>query len=89
MLEYLDDFENHPNFYNRKKINVKLPNGDIIDCWIYFLPKYPDSFIESQYYDNYDSNGSHGLQYVTRYQRDPKDKLFFLNWSNLDHNSGL
>jgi len=49
----------------KKKINFKLPNGDIIDCWIYFLPKYPDSFIESQYYDNYNSNGSHGLQYVT------------------------
>lgn len=67
MMEFLDDFENHPEFYNRQKTQIKLPNGDINDCWVYFLLKYPDSFIESQHFDNYDSFGEHGLQYVIRY----------------------
>ncbi|CAI6361666.1 unnamed protein product [Macrosiphum euphorbiae] len=65
MLEYLDDFENHPNFYERQKTQVKLPNADIMNCWIYFLPNYPDSYLELQRFDNYDSCGEHGLPYVT------------------------
>jgi len=65
MLEYLDDFENHPDFYVRQKTKVKLPNKDIVNCWIYFLPNYPDSFLELKYFDNYDSYGEHGLKYVT------------------------
>ncbi|VVC41994.1 Hypothetical protein CINCED_3A024265 [Cinara cedri] len=64
MMEFLDDFENHPDFYNRQKIEVKLPNGDIRSCWIYFLPNYPERLLELQYFDCYDSNGAHKLQYV-------------------------
>lgn len=87
MLKYLDDFENHPDFYIRLKSEMKLPNGDITECWVYFLPNYPDSFMELQYFNNYDSNGEHGLQYVTRYQRDPNDELWFSNWKNVKNNS--
>lgn len=76
-MEFLDDFENHPDFYNRQKTEVKLPNGNIVDCWIYFLPNYPDKLLKLQYFDCYDSNGAHQLQYVNRYQRDPEDKLSF------------
>lgn len=79
MLNFLDDFENHPHLYNRQKTEVKLPNGNTADCWVYFLPKYPDSFLKLQHFDNYDSNGEHGLQYVPRYQRDPDHKLWFSN----------
>lgn len=87
-MKYLDDFENHPNFYTRLKTQIKLANEDnIIDCWVYFLPNYPDNFLKLQYFDNYDSSGEHGLSYVTRYQRDPNDELHFSNWSNADHNS--
>jgi len=89
MLEYLDDFENHPDFYTRQKTKIKLPNEDIVDCWIYFLANYPDSFLELKYFDNYDSYGEHGLEYVTRYQRDPDDQLRLSIWNNLDHNSSL
>lgn len=77
MMEYLDDFESHPDFYNRQKTEVKLPNGNVVDCWVYFLPNYPDRLLKLQYFDCYDSNGAHHLQYVTRYQRDPEDKLSF------------
>lgn len=87
MMKYLDDFENHPDFYIRQKTKIKLPNGDVTDCWVYFLPNYPENFLELQHFDNYDSNGEHGLRYVTRYQRDPNDKLWFPNWNNLEHNS--
>lgn len=89
MLEYLDDFENHPNFYVRQKTKVKLSDGDITECWIYFLPKYPDAFLELEYFENYNSFGEHGLSYITRYQRDPNDQLQLSNWNNLDHNSSL
>jgi len=82
MLKYLDDFENHPNFYKRQKTQVKLPNADIIDCWIYFLPNYPDNFLDLQFFENYDSCGEHGLQYVARYQRDPDEELSFPNWKS-------
>lgn len=86
MLKFLDDFENAPDFYGRLKIKVVLPNGNVTDCWVYMLPKYPDNLINLQYFDDYDSNGAHGLQYVTRYHRDPNDKLWFSNWNNVDHN---
>lgn len=87
-MKFLDDFENHPNFYIRQKTQIKLANdNNIIDCWVYFLFNHPDSFLELQYFDNYDSSGEHGLQYVARYQRDPNDELRFSNWSNTDHNS--
>jgi len=85
MLEYLDDFENHPDFYIRKNIKVKQTNEVIADCWVYFLSDYPKSFLDLNYFHNYDSNGDHGLAYVLRYQRDPDDKLW---WKNLDNNSG-
>lgn len=87
MMEFLDEFENHPNFYNRQKTEVKLPNDDIVNCWVYFLPKYPDYFLESQYFSDYDSHGAHGLAYVERYQRDPDDVRSFQNWNNSDHSS--
>jgi gamma-glutamylaminecyclotransferase len=82
MLAFLDEFENHPDFYNRLKTKVKLQNEDVIDCWVYFLPNYPDNYLELPYFDNYDSYGEHKLPYVTRYQRDPDDKLWFPNWGN-------
>lgn len=82
MMEYLDIFENHPSFYKRQKTKVKLPNADITDCWIYFLPNFPDSFLDLQCFDSYDSNGEHGLAYVTRYQRDLDDQLSFPNWKS-------
>lgn len=81
-MAFLDEFENHPDFYNRQKTKVKLQNEDVIDCWVYFLPNYPDNYLELQYFDNYNSSGEHKLPYVTRYQRDPNDKLWFSNWSN-------
>ncbi|XP_050548574.1 gamma-glutamylaminecyclotransferase-like [Daktulosphaira vitifoliae] len=31
MLNFLDKFENHPNFYVRKKISVKLPNSSVTE----------------------------------------------------------
>lgn len=86
MLAFLDEFENHPNFYVREYTKVKLPNGDIIECWVYFLQNYPDSFLKLQHFDNYDSYGDHGLLYITRYHRDQEDILKFRSWNKLNHN---
>lgn len=87
MLRYLDDFENHPNFYVRRHTEVKLSTGDVVECWVYFLENFPDGFLELQRFDDYDSYGDHGLVYVTRYQRDHEDVLRFRSWNNLDHNN--
>lgn len=89
MLKFLDEFENHPDFYERKKIAVKLPNSNVIECWTYFLTNYPENFLNLQFFDKYDSNGAHGLSYVTRYHRDPKDIAQFRNWNNINFNSDL
>lgn len=35
VLKDLDRLEGHPNFYTRKKINIKLKDT-IVSCWIYF-----------------------------------------------------
>ncbi|XP_050423493.1 gamma-glutamylaminecyclotransferase-like isoform X2 [Adelges cooleyi] len=65
MLAFLDEFENHPNFYVRQKTCVKLTNDDIVECWIYFLTNYPDNFLQLKYFSDYDSSGTHGLAYVS------------------------
>jgi len=36
LLEKLDIFEDHPDWYKREKIKVILENGKEIDAWIYF-----------------------------------------------------
>lgn len=84
MLKFLDDFENVPAYYDRQTIEVVLPNGDVTNCWVYMIPKYPNSFLELQCFDNYDSYGEHGLRYVEKYDRDPNDESLLYNWSKLD-----
>tara|TARA_R100000353_G_scaffold174044_1_gene141255 strand:+ start:190 stop:621 length:432 start_codon:yes stop_codon:yes gene_type:complete len=38
-LEILDLLEGHPNFYKRKKVNIKSNfSGKIVKAWLYFYP---------------------------------------------------
>lgn len=41
-LENLDGLEGHPNWYNRKIINVVTEVGDKLKAWAYFMPKRPN-----------------------------------------------
>lgn len=46
-------------------------DGKIIKAWIYFIKKFKPQLLEQQMFSNYSSKGSHGLNYVTRYNRIP------------------
>ena len=35
-MRNLDMLEGHPTFYKRKKVDIKIVNGKIQSCWIYF-----------------------------------------------------
>ncbi|XP_017893456.1 putative gamma-glutamylcyclotransferase CG2811 isoform X2 [Ceratina calcarata] len=76
MLKKLDELEEHPAFYKRfedsvhfaPEAKVKSPDkfeevSTLIKVWIYFLPKFKASLLESPMYKSYSSEGSHGLKY--------------------------
>ncbi|XP_017766841.1 PREDICTED: putative gamma-glutamylcyclotransferase CG2811 isoform X2 [Eufriesea mexicana] len=76
MLKKLDELEEHPTFYERSQEDVhwategKAKSTDnfdevstLIKVWIYFLPKFRASLLESPMYSSYSNEGSHGLKY--------------------------
>ncbi|XP_011160266.1 putative gamma-glutamylcyclotransferase CG2811 isoform X2 [Solenopsis invicta] len=76
MLKRLDELEEHPKFYERTEEKVLLaPEAALkpgktfeevcesTKAWIYFLPKYKSSLLDSTMYASYTNNGSHGLKY--------------------------
>jgi gamma-glutamylaminecyclotransferase len=50
MLKMIDAFEDHPNYYVREKIKVKLTSGDILSVWAYFFPEKRGKLIETGEY---------------------------------------
>jgi len=46
LLKLIDDFEEHPVYYKREEIRVKLENGDIISVWAYLFPEKRGNLIE-------------------------------------------
>ena len=43
-LHLLDEFEGHPDYYNRELIDVILEDGSSLQAWIYFHPD-PDGTV--------------------------------------------
>lgn len=39
--EALDCLENHPDWYYREKTAVVFPDGEELECWLYFMPDQP------------------------------------------------
>lgn len=83
MLKKLDELEEHPKFYERTEERVLLaPDtvlklgktfeevGESTKAWIYFLPRFKSSLLDSAMYTSYTNNGSHGLKYCEKYVRD-------------------
>lgn len=71
-LQFLDELEDHPNFYVRELEQLFL-NGDksnVTEGWVYLLKTYKPSLLENPMLENYSSSGSHGLRYMERYNRD-------------------
>ncbi|CAH0697948.1 unnamed protein product [Spodoptera exigua] len=77
MLGKLDILEDHPNYYVREIDDIVVKNtlskhSQTEKCWVYFLKNFKPELLQRPFYDNYDSLGSHGLQYMDRSKRDPK-----------------
>nr|XP_033323382.1 putative gamma-glutamylcyclotransferase CG2811 isoform X1 [Megalopta genalis] len=83
MLSKLDELEEHPGFYERAMADVILAPerklkgtdkfeevGTMMKVWIYFLPKFRESLLETPMYSLYSNEGSHGLKYCETYVRD-------------------
>ncbi|XP_039301311.1 putative gamma-glutamylcyclotransferase CG2811 [Nilaparvata lugens] len=67
MLEKLDIFEECPEYYIRRKECVRLLDTQkTAECWIYFLKGHHPNLIKLEMFNNYCSNGEHGLPYLER-----------------------
>ncbi|XP_039298330.1 gamma-glutamylaminecyclotransferase C-like [Nilaparvata lugens] len=65
MLEKLDIFEECPEYYIRRKECVRLLDTQkTAECWIYFLKGHHPNLIKLEMFNNYCSNGEHGLPYL-------------------------
>ncbi|XP_023215997.1 gamma-glutamylaminecyclotransferase-like isoform X1 [Centruroides sculpturatus] len=78
MLKKMDELECHPTYYERKEENVQVleskdktycTDGKTLKPWIYFLTEYKSYMMELPHLEEYSSEGSHGLKYVSRYNR--------------------
>ncbi|GJQ76424.1 hypothetical protein Trydic_g2139 [Trypoxylus dichotomus] len=68
VLANLDILEDHPNFYVRELYTVKnLDGGGDLTAWIYFIKNFKSELLKRPMYENYSSDGEHGLKYVIRY----------------------
>ena len=39
LLTRIDLLEQHPDFYRRRKVPVRLDDGRILEAWLYFFPR--------------------------------------------------
>ena len=53
LLEILDDFEGHPDYYLRREELVMQPEVNAEKCWTYFLPKFKVEMLELQFLSDY------------------------------------
>ncbi|XP_039504291.1 gamma-glutamylaminecyclotransferase B-like isoform X1 [Pimephales promelas] len=73
MLEFLDEFEECPQMYQRTLIRLEVQDGpggstpetgSSIEAYVYTTDTYEPEWLEKTTYESYDSNGDHGLPYV-------------------------
>lgn len=65
----MDILENHPILYERKLKKFVTEAGTVQEAWVYLLQRYKPEMLELEFYESYESNGSHGKVYVPRYKR--------------------
>ncbi|KAF4118068.1 hypothetical protein G5714_000119 [Onychostoma macrolepis] len=74
MLDFLDEFEACPELYQRTTVQVEVQDGDgegantlkpgrFMDAFVYSTTRYEPEWLQKPTYENYDTNGDHGLQY--------------------------
>ncbi|XP_056114577.1 gamma-glutamylaminecyclotransferase C-like [Rhinichthys klamathensis goyatoka] len=80
MLDYLDEFEDCPQMYQRTLIRLELQDGpgggehtpeagSSVEAFVYSTETYEPKWLQKPTYESYDSNGDHGLRYVCREDR--------------------
>lgn len=88
MLEFLDWFEECPDWYQRTLIQLEILKGngktEVEEAFVYTKTKYEPDWLNKPTYDSYDSNGDHGLKYayeedMTRSTLDQKSADFSQN----------
>ena len=83
MLKFLDDFEGVPAMYQRTLVNLEVKQwaaqaegegtpspGSVTEAFVYSTTTYQPDWPSLPSYESYDSDGDHGLEYVTREARD-------------------
>lgn len=84
LLQFLDKFEGCPDVYQRTPLRIEVVEwegkshesedgptvNNIVECYVYSTTTYQPEWINFPYYENYDSFGNHGLQYVLRESRE-------------------
>ncbi|XP_071397393.1 gamma-glutamylaminecyclotransferase-like [Centroberyx affinis] len=83
MLKFLDAFEAVPTMYQRTPVKLEVKEwvgrtdggetpspGSIVEAFVYSTTTYKPDWTSLPSYENYDSFGDHGLEYVTREARD-------------------
>lgn len=74
MLASLDEFEGHPTVYQRCYVKAltkhNSENGamnrtipESVECWTYFLKKFPPGLLNIPAHANYQAFGDHGRHY--------------------------
>ncbi|TRY95524.1 hypothetical protein DNTS_012494 [Danionella cerebrum] len=76
MLKFLDWFEGCPKMYQRRPIQLEmLKEGEsrgLLEAFVYSTETYEPDWLQNTMYDNYDSKGDHGREYVKREDRTPE-----------------
>jgi gamma-glutamylaminecyclotransferase len=65
-LAWLDQFEEHPDFYEREQVWVYLHSRpeEAVECWVYFLKKFEPAMLDMEMMSCYDSFGTHNRPYL-------------------------
>ena len=50
LLKMIDEFEEHPNYYVREMVKVKLTDGEVVSVWAYFFHEKRGKLIDSGEY---------------------------------------
>lgn len=74
-LSLLDEFEGHPNFYERRKVKAEFKtdaeghslgnDSKIVDVWLYCLPRFKKSLLDLPYLSTYRGDGVVAPEYKT------------------------
>ncbi|KAF2900385.1 hypothetical protein ILUMI_05808 [Ignelater luminosus] len=72
VLNNLDSLEKHPSFYVRELYDVKRidANAQNIKAWIYVMKNFKPELLHKPFFDDYSSEGAHGLKFATKFERD-------------------